>query len=130
MQSFQSRWGYHPCDFPTFLKLKRIHKVFWVGLRKLAAWERWHRKLPHNRVLVRWERDAAGRKTRRVVIGTWPEPVVPEVLRAICRGGYPVLEDYHNARHGKAPDQIRPLRIPRVVLDTWIEELDRLEIER
>jgi hypothetical protein len=130
MKTFPSRWGFHPCDYPTFLKLMRIHKVFWAGLRKFAAWQRWHRKLPHNRVLARWDRDAAGRKIRRVPVGPWPEPVVPDVVRAICQGGYPVLEDYHNARHGQPADQVRPLRIPLVVLDAWIEELDRLDRDR
>jgi hypothetical protein len=130
MKTFASRWGFHPCDYPTFLKLKRIHKVYWAGLKKIAAWQRWHRKLPHNRVLTRWHRDAAGRKIRRVPIGPWPEPVIPEVVGAICQGGYPVVADYQSARHGQPEDQVRPLLIPQVVLDAWIEDLDRLELGR
>ena len=38
--------------------MKRIHKAYWEGLRLLAAWERWNRKLPHNRLLRRWERES------------------------------------------------------------------------
>lgn len=24
---FASRWGFHPIDYPTFLKLKQLHKL-------------------------------------------------------------------------------------------------------
>ena len=25
---YKSRWGYHPCDYETFLKLKELNKLF------------------------------------------------------------------------------------------------------
>jgi hypothetical protein len=127
MNTYQSRWGFHPCNHAVYLKLNRIHKAYWEGLRLIAAWSRWQRKRPHNRVRFQWERDGGGRKIRRVMTGPWPEPVVPEVFWAICRGGYPVVEDYQNARHAQPEDQVRPLRIPVVVIESWMEELERLE---
>lgn len=49
VQSFKSRWGFHPCDYETFRKLKAIHKWFWEFLHDYAAWQRWDRKFPKNR---------------------------------------------------------------------------------
>jgi hypothetical protein len=46
--TFKSRWGYHPCDWNTFLKLKRLHKAYWEHIRKEAAFERWWAKQPQN----------------------------------------------------------------------------------
>ena len=38
--TYQSRWGYHPCDYETYLKLRRLHRAFWEGRRLLAKWRR------------------------------------------------------------------------------------------
>jgi hypothetical protein len=127
MQTFQSRWGHHPCDYHVFLKLKRIHKAYWQGLRKLAAWRRWQRKLPANRVMARWRRDDAGRKTKREIIGPQPEPCVPAIYREICEHAVSIPEELQSARHGRPQDQVVPLRIPGEVTDRWVEELTRLE---
>lgn len=47
--SLQSRWGHHPCNRDTFLKLKAIHKAFWWHVRRSVAAERWEAKRPENR---------------------------------------------------------------------------------
>jgi len=47
--SLQSRWGHHPCNRETFLKLKALHKSFWSHLRRSVAAERRLAKLPENR---------------------------------------------------------------------------------
>ena len=47
---FQSRWGFHPCSYDDFLKLKRLHKWHWQTVHDFHRWHRWQRKLPHNRV--------------------------------------------------------------------------------
>lgn len=46
---FQSRFGYHPCDYPTFQRLKALYKTFWIHVRKAAAARRWTAKQPKNR---------------------------------------------------------------------------------
>jgi hypothetical protein len=48
--AFQSRWGFHPCHYDVFLKLKRLHKWYWQAVYDFHRWNRWQRKLPHNRV--------------------------------------------------------------------------------
>ena len=46
---FQSRWGFHPCNYELFLKLKRLHKWCWQSLYDFHRWHRWQRKEPQNR---------------------------------------------------------------------------------
>ena len=57
---FQSRWGFHPCDYATFRKLKFLRHLHQKALRMAHAWECWNRKDPHNRVLRRRIRNAKG----------------------------------------------------------------------
>jgi hypothetical protein len=78
--AFQSRWGWHPCDRETFAQLKRLHGLYWRALRRYSTWRRWHRKMPHNRVLRRRVRDEQGRKIGVAVVGPWPEPPLPELF--------------------------------------------------
>jgi hypothetical protein len=47
--TLQSRFGFHPCDRQTFLKLKALKKHYWQTCRDFHRWWRWQRKLPHNR---------------------------------------------------------------------------------
>jgi hypothetical protein len=45
----QSRWGFHPCDYETYAKLKALHKHYWQSLYDFHRWHRWWRKRPENR---------------------------------------------------------------------------------
>lgn len=45
----QSKWGFHPCDYETYLKLKALHKHYWQSLYDFHRWYRWWRKQPENR---------------------------------------------------------------------------------
>jgi len=47
---FQSRFGFHPCDYSTYRKLKFLNMVYQRAVRLAHAWHRWKRKDPHNRV--------------------------------------------------------------------------------
>jgi hypothetical protein len=55
--------------------LKELNKLWTTALRQAAAWRRWNRKLPHNRVSRQRIRDEAGR-----VIGYSPASPVPEPM--------------------------------------------------
>lgn len=59
--TFRSRWGFHPCDHATYRKLKLLNLVYERAVRLAHAWDRWHRKAPHNRVCRRRLRDDQGR---------------------------------------------------------------------
>ena len=71
---FQSKRGFHPCDYPTFKKLKELHKAYWKAVRGLAAWFRWNAKQPQNRKLFRRIKNENGKITGKEIIGTWQEP--------------------------------------------------------
>lgn len=47
--SYQSRWGYHPCEYELFLKIRRLHKWYWQTVYDFHRWHRWWRKEPQNR---------------------------------------------------------------------------------
>jgi hypothetical protein len=98
-RTFKSRWGYHPCDYILFRKLKRIHKGYWQARRKVAAHHRWSRKLSHNRI---------GR-----------EPVVAEVFRQLA--AHPqVVQAFHQARQPQAdPALVRPLDLKPEQIERW-----------
>lgn len=105
MTTFQSRWGFHPCTFETFRKLKRLHKAYWEGRRLLAKQRRWNAKLPDNR--------------------SGPEPVVPPVYRVICAS--PIISEFHAARHGvPTAEAVKPLKILAVQMEAWVQALDEL----
>jgi hypothetical protein len=57
---FQCRWGFHPCDYSTYRKLKSLNLVYQKAVRLAQAWKRWKRKDPHNRVVRRRLRNKRG----------------------------------------------------------------------
>jgi hypothetical protein len=100
MQVFQSRWGFHPCNYSSFLLLKRAHAAYWRARRLAARWRRWHARQPHNR---------------------GPEPAVPGVLCEILRSE--IVPEYQQARHGVPREEVRPLGIPLPTLEAWAARL-------
>jgi hypothetical protein len=74
---FQSRWGFHPCDYETYRKLRFLNQLYLKAVRMAHAWERWKRKDPHNRVMRRRIRNEKGQ-----TIGY--EPPVPRPEPSIC----------------------------------------------
>lgn len=46
-QTYKSRWGYHPCDYETAQKIRRISKAYWEAKRGYCRWRRWERKTVH-----------------------------------------------------------------------------------
>lgn len=103
---FQSRWGFSPCDYEIYKKLKLIHKFYYQTLHDAAAWERWNRKKPQNRVIRHWIKDCKGQKYSSKIIGPAPEPQVFWDLH----GAESWIRDFQNARIPKAnPENVRPL---------------------
>ena len=47
--TFRSRWGFHPCDYELFMKLKRLHKWHWQTVFDFHRWHRWWRKKEEHR---------------------------------------------------------------------------------
>jgi hypothetical protein len=142
MNAYQSRWGYHPCDYETYLQLKKLNGYYEQALRAFAAWQRWARKEPQNRVRRGHVRNDKGQKIRTEVIGTLPEPGLPALFctkarlvahaagrglkdgwRVSLNGSLPVAEVYRRARRPAAtPDAVTPL--------PWSPEEVRLFVEQ
>src|SRR5262249_51541295 len=70
---FQSRWGFHPCDYPTYRKLKLLNQVYLQAIRLAHTWARWKRKDPHNRTIRRRIRNDQGE-----TVGYEPPVPLPE----------------------------------------------------
>jgi hypothetical protein len=102
--------------------LKELNKLWGKAQRQKGAWQRWYRKLPHNRVRRPRLRDEHG----RLVGHGPPEPMPePELHPCFCRkvklpsGRFEVfLSDggveaaYRLARHPKrTPEEVEPLPI-------------------
>jgi hypothetical protein len=91
---FQSRWGFHSCDYLTFRKLKLLNQVYLQAVRLAHAWQRWKRKDPHNRVMRRRIRNDKGQ-----TIGY--EPPVPMSEPRLCRVfSQKVFEKRHVDKNG------------------------------
>lgn len=118
---FQSRFGFHPCDYELYKKLKFIHKCYYQMLHDAAAWERWNRKEPQNRVIRRWIRNDEGHKVGHEIVGPAPEPQVFWDLQhetRLFKGAW--VRDFQNARMPKkTPEEVRPL-------EHSIDEINRM----
>lgn len=100
--------------------LKELNRLWMESRRRAAAWRRWSRKLPHNRVRRPRIRDAAGRPIGYGSPEPLPEPIVPT---AFCRkielpsgrvelvlDGGRVESAYRIARHpSSTAEDVKPL---------------------
>jgi hypothetical protein len=73
---FQSRWGYHPVSKEVDKKLRYLNMVYQKTLSLAAAWRRWYRKQPENRIFRPRIKDETG-----FVVGLgdpvpWKEPEI------------------------------------------------------
>jgi hypothetical protein len=142
---FRSRWGFHPCDYATFRKLKFLNIVYQRAVRQAHAWERWKRKDPHNRVRrsrVRNEKGQTIGYAEPVPIG---EPAICPVFsrkveeqryglqdRKMVTDGRWITTDYTAARKPVSdPGAIRSLHSTGAEIDelfakarAWVEQQD------
>jgi hypothetical protein len=114
----------------VFLLLKELNKRWEHARRQAAAWKRWNRKLPHNR--VRWPivRDDQGRRVGHGVPVPWPEPELdPRFCRKIelpsgrvdlVLSGCEIEADYRQARYPKATEaEVTPLTMNEAEIRRW-----------
>lgn len=124
-QVYESRWGYHPCNYETCLELKKAHKLLLRAYRDAKRNIRWNRKQPQNQ--------------------KGPEPRAP---KDFIESGYHrldkksfyglgfrryngrnlylhILEQYQKARRPQPnPHAVEPLDLPKD-LDQVIERLEQ-----
>lgn len=56
----QGKYGWYPCDWATYKKLKALNMNYDKALHEKARWERWDRKEPQNRVVRAKLKDSNG----------------------------------------------------------------------
>jgi fructose-1,6-bisphosphatase len=99
---YQSKWGWHPCDYNGFLKLKKVYKAYWEGRHLLAKFERWERKQPQNRP---------------------QKPEFSSVYYLICRSD--IVELFRQARMPTAKENVIPINSHQwKEIEDWLNRLD------
>ena len=109
MQTFQSRFGHHPCDRETYFALKRLRHLWLRTLYRKAAWDRWDRKEPQNRFIRKKLRNS-----KKQCVGYEPttipikEPKVPD----FCVDANMWINSlYFEAKQPKStPEEVKPLK--------------------
>lgn len=80
IEVYKSKFGFHPCDKETYIKLKRLNYLFLQAEKMASRWNRWARKDEHNRVIRKRKKDEFGRKNGYEVIGPMPEPKIKSIF--------------------------------------------------
>jgi hypothetical protein len=127
MLAYKSKWGFHPCNREQFLKLKELNKLAFKAICQAAAWQRWNRKKPINRVMRPKIRNSEGHVVGYQAPIPLAEPPVSSMFYYIDTVGSPkcmakivkakpflkqVMEDYRNARHPVAEESlVKPLNL-------------------
>ncbi len=93
MTVVKGRWGFHPCSYALYLKLKELNHCVLRAKMAAAAWQRWNRKLPENRLLYRHYKTST--HTKKEVIGPAPEPATLNLDLVFANMIY---ADYRSAR--------------------------------
>ncbi len=122
----KSKYGFYPCTYELYKKLKRLNFLAYESVRRNAAWERWNRKLPHNRVIKRYDPACrgSGSRSKKMVVGPLPEPF----CCAEFNDSYiqPIYVDYRKARYPVAsPELVKPIQLSEVKIDELLVILEK-----
>lgn len=107
MNAFQSRWGFHPCDYETYLLLKQLNGLCEQARAAYADWQRWARKQPQNRVIRQQQRNENGQRIGSTVVGPRPEPALSALFCTRTRIVQAATQDALGVRVA-----FDPLRVP------------------
>ncbi len=126
---FLSRWGFHPVDHETYLKLKRLKKLYWEAVRTYGRWRRWVRKLPENRFY--WIPRTSDSEKRKRSDTPILEPKCCPVFQpdTWVRDSYlrenGVLNAFELARMPEAkPEDVKPLLISTEQINKMLKEAE------
>lgn len=136
----QGKYGWYPCDWATYQKLKKLNMAYDKALHEKACWERWDRKEPQNRVVRNKLKDLAGRVVGYAAPTPLPEPELTsifckKVVRKVQfdkKGNYhkdgveetfvevekmSIYEDYRKARFPSTEDNVGSLSLKSELID-------------
>jgi hypothetical protein len=118
----QGKYGWYPCDIETYHKLKKLNMAYDKALHEKAAWDRWDRKEPQNRVIRGKLKNSSGQIVGYQAPLPMPEPELTsifckKVVKKVTWGkkgqfykdgkeetfveltDLPIYEDYYRARY-------------------------------
>jgi hypothetical protein len=128
-----SRWGFHNSDYQTYRKLKALNFLYLEALRRAAAWQRWHRKEPHNRVSRRKDGSRTPlpepplsplfSKKVQMITNFWKGKFVKEghVYERVETTDHGVREAYDSTRPVASAAEVRPLPLSVDVINELFE---------
>lgn len=127
IETHKGRWGYYPCSYETYLKLKRLNHFLMLSRIQTARWFRWGRKAEHNRTgeqpnvppvffysdnLSFYEKNFSWTNHDKIVRSK------KELMRSI-------EQDYANARYPKqTADEVTSLELRSERIDSMLSELE------
>ena len=111
-ETHESRWGFHSCSYETYQKLRKLNYWSFLTKKAQARHDRWYRKEPQNRVIRKTLCNELGQKIGSEVVGTAPEPKVPDLFRDSLSIQKVIEKDYRAAKFpvGKEED-VTPLSL-------------------
>jgi|SRR5581483_5304168 len=100
----KGKFGWYPCDWATYQKLKKLNMVYDKALRSKARWDCWNRKEPQNRVSRVKLKDSSGRVVGYGVSVPLKEPEVCPIFcvkigNLVKMVDLPIYQDYCRARY-------------------------------
>lgn len=125
----EGKYGFYPCDWQTYYKLKIINMAYNKALHNKAIWDRWYRKQPQNRVIRAKLRDSNGRVVGYKISKPLPEPKVCSVF---CKKvdnkveiiDFPIYTDYRKARYPvKAEEACEGLSLRMDIINELFEKV-------
>jgi hypothetical protein len=112
----QGKYGFHPCNYEDFKKIKLLHKHYWIARKRAAAYERYLRKQPQNRLIRKKDGLALAKPL------PMPQPFFPNVYAQILKK--PIVPLYQQARHPQpTSDQVKMLLISIIQVEEWLTEI-------
>jgi hypothetical protein len=142
----KSRFGFHPCDYQTYKKLKILHREYQKAVSQRMKWIRWERKEPHNRVMRERIRNSQGQVVGYGIKVPMPEPEIDplfcqkrkELVHWDKKGKYhkdgifrevvdiedhDICENYRRARYPFPTENVKPLTISLETIDRLYQPL-------
>lgn len=122
MNVVKGRWGFYPCEYEVYRKLKKLNAASYKAERREGEYNRWLRKEPQNRVIRKKIRNE-----KNQVIGYEAPIPRPEPKR------YPNLfaDIWSNYQRSRMPCQkaedVKPLTISLEELDKTLARLEAFE---
>ena len=127
ISTFKSRWGYHPCDYATYLLLKKLAQYERRAYAQYRTWQRWKRKAPQNRVHKEYLRNDKNQRIGTKIIGPSTEPQWASTYWLDGNGRFVrigAVRDYDNARTPRnTPAEVRGLSLSQANIKHAIETL-------